>query len=293
MDSQIKFCLLRGKVALLRWHRQAVSASAFFRASTSQAAPCPCPAECTDACCRGISHEPAVEIVGTASLSAGISLAPQIGKHDPPAPPPPPHRSRGYPTTDGCISVSLQKQVNLTTPLTRRFGRTLQAILVLWSPTCAVSVMRGRSAEEMFDGAMAPAVGAIPEELPAIVTITLAIGLHRMALSRAIIRKQPAVEALGSTMVICSDRTGAIPQNRMTVQHRYGGGALVAIEEPLPASAGHHRHESLELYPRRDVVPSLRTSSSWPLSMAASGSCLRVRWRRPCVKRSAPYSGCT
>ncbi len=143
-------------------------------------------------------------------------------------------------TEVGCISTSLQDQVDLTTPLTRKFGRfsrtLLKAILVLASLTFAVGVLRGRSAEEMFDAAVALAVGAIPEELPAIVTITLAIGVHRMALRRAIIRKLPAVEALGSTTVICSDKTGTLTQNRMTVQHLYGGGALVAIEELWPAN---------------------------------------------------------
>jgi cation-transporting ATPase F len=143
-------------------------------------------------------------------------------------------------TEVGQISTSLQEQVDLTTPLTRKFGRfsrtLLKAILVLASLTFAVGVLRGRSAEEMFDGAVALAVGAIPEELPAIVTITLAIGVHRMALRRAIIRKLPAVEALGSTTVICSDKTGTLTQNRMTVQHLYGGGELLAIEELWPAN---------------------------------------------------------
>ena len=146
----------------------------------------------------------------------------------------------GDATEMGCISTSLQEQVDLTTPLTRKFGRfsrtLLKAILVVASLTFVAGVVRGRGAEEMFDGAVALAVGAIPEELPAIVTITLAIGVHRMARRRAIIRKLPAVEALGSTTVICSDKTGTLTQNRMTVQHLYGGGALVAIEELWPAN---------------------------------------------------------
>ena len=144
-------------------------------------------------------------------------------------------------TEVGRISTSMQEQVNLTTPLTRKFARfsrtLLKAILVLAGLTFLVGVVRGRGAEEMFDGAVALAVGAIPEELPAIVTITLAIGVHRMARRRAIIRKLPAVEALGSTTVICSDKTGTLTQNRMTVRHLYGGGALVAVEELWPADA--------------------------------------------------------
>jgi magnesium-transporting ATPase (P-type) len=141
-------------------------------------------------------------------------------------------------TEVGRISTSLQEQVNLSTPLTRkftRFSRTLlKAILVLAGLTFLVGLVRGRGAEEMFDGAVALAVGAIPEELPAIVTITLAIGVNRMARRRAIVRKLPAVEALGSTTVICSDKTGTLTQNRMTVRHLYGGGALVAVEELWP-----------------------------------------------------------
>ncbi|MEB3323019.1 MAG: HAD-IC family P-type ATPase [Synechococcaceae cyanobacterium] len=142
----------------------------------------------------------------------------------------------------GRISTSLQEQVNLSTPLTRkftRFSRTLlQAILVLAAITFAVGVLRGRTSAEMFDGAVALAVGAIPEELPAIVTITLAIGVHRMAGRNAIIRKLPAVEALGSTTVICSDKTGTLTQNRMTVQEVYAGGELVHLEELWPGEDG-------------------------------------------------------
>ncbi len=144
----------------------------------------------------------------------------------------------GNGTEVGRISGLLRQPSALTTPLTRtirRFSRTLlQLILVLAGLTFAVGLIRGRGAAEMFDGAVALAVGAIPEELPAIVTITLAIGVGRMARRNAIIRKLPAVEALGSTTVICSDKTGTLTQNRMTVREIYAGGSLVAIEELWP-----------------------------------------------------------
>ena len=146
----------------------------------------------------------------------------------------------GDDTEVGCISISLQDQVDLTTPLTRKFGRfsrsLLKLILVLAGLTFLVGLARGRGVEEMFDGAVALAVGAIPEELPAIVTITLAIGVNRMAKRRAIIRKLPAVETLGSTTVICSDKTGTLTQNRMTVQHLYGGSQSMTIEDLWPNS---------------------------------------------------------
>ncbi|KMM16676.1 HAD-IC family P-type ATPase, partial [Synechococcus sp. GFB01] len=144
----------------------------------------------------------------------------------------------GDATEVGRISTALQGQMDLSTPLTRKFARfsrtLLQVILVLAGSTFLVGLARGRDVEEMFDGAVALAVGAIPEELPAIVTIILAIGVHRMAKRRAIIRRLPAVEALGGTTVICSDKTGTLTQNRMTVQHLYGGGELLAVEELWP-----------------------------------------------------------
>ena len=143
-------------------------------------------------------------------------------------------------TEVGSISRSLQEQISLSTPLTRQFARfsrtLLKVIMVMAALTFVVGLARGRGADEMFDGAVALAVGAIPEELPAIVTITLAIGVKRMARRQAIIRKLPAVEALGSTTVICSDKTGTLTQNRMTVRHLYAGGELLALEELWPGN---------------------------------------------------------
>jgi cation-transporting ATPase F len=109
----------------------------------------------------------------------------------------------------------------VTTPLTAKlaaFSRVLTVvILTLAGVSFGVGVMRGENVAAMFTAAIALAVGAIPEGLPAAVTITLAIGVGRMARRRAVVRRLPAVETLGSTTVICSDKTGTLTENEMTV----------------------------------------------------------------------------
>lgn len=134
----------------------------------------------------------------------------------------------GNRTEMGQISKSLDRSHNLSTPLTRKFAKFSQTllyiILSLASFTFFVGLGQGRSWPEMFEAAVALAVSAIPEGLPAVVTITLAIGVNRMARRHAIIRKLPAVETLGSATVICSDKTGTLTENQMTVQAIYAGG---------------------------------------------------------------------
>jgi len=134
----------------------------------------------------------------------------------------------GDKTETGRIAWLISETIEISTPLTRKIAQfsklLLWVILGLAGLTFAVGVARGESAFDMFMAAVALAVGAIPEGLPAAVTIVLAIGVNRMAKRRAIIRKLPAVETLGSTTVICSDKTGTLTQNQMTVQEIRAGG---------------------------------------------------------------------
>ncbi|MEO0373477.1 MAG: cation-transporting P-type ATPase [Cyanobacteria bacterium P01_A01_bin.17] len=131
-------------------------------------------------------------------------------------------------TEVGQISQAMTQRVHLSTPLTRKFAKfsriLLYCILTLATLTFVIGLGQGESWVYMFEAAVALAVSAIPEGLPAVVTITLAIGVNRMARRHAIIRKLPAVEALGGATVICSDKTGTLTENQMTVQAIYAGG---------------------------------------------------------------------
>ncbi len=133
-------------------------------------------------------------------------------------------------TEIGRISELIKSTEALATPLTRKIAQfshvLLWIILALAGVTFIVGVLQGQAWLDMFMAAVALAVGAIPEGLPAALTITLAIGVARMAQRHAIIRKLPAVETLGSTTVICSDKTGTLTQNEMTVKAAVAGGGL-------------------------------------------------------------------
>lgn len=136
-------------------------------------------------------------------------------------------------TEVGRISQLLSSAESLETPLTRKIsefsGFLLKIILGMAALTFFVGVYRGQSAIEMFMAAVALSVSAIPEGLPAAVTITLAIGVTRMARRRAIVRKLPAVETLGSTGTICTDKTGTLTENQMTVREIFAGGRSFTV----------------------------------------------------------------
>ena len=134
----------------------------------------------------------------------------------------------GDQTEIGRISTLIASAETLVTPLTKKIGYFSQillwTILGLAGVTFLVGWMQGEPLLDTFMAAVALAVAAIPEGLPAAMAIMLAIGSGKMARRHAIIRKMPAVETLGSTTVICSDKTGTLTQNQMTVQQIYAGG---------------------------------------------------------------------
>ena len=140
----------------------------------------------------------------------------------------------GQNTEVGRIAQAVASAEEIVTPLTRRiahFSRVLLGVILsLAALNFLVGVLRGLAAGEMFLASVALAVAAIPEGLPAAVTIMLAIGVSRMAARHAVIRKLPAVETLGSTTVICSDKTGTLTQNQMTVTRLLAGDELFAIQ---------------------------------------------------------------
>ena len=133
----------------------------------------------------------------------------------------------GDKTQIGRISEMISAAEVLATPLTKKIAHfshvLLFVILSLSALTFVGGILRGLSWFDTFMAVVALAAGAIPEGLPAAVTIILAMGVARMAKHRAIIRRLPAVETLGSTTVICSDKTGTLTKNQMTVQEIFAG----------------------------------------------------------------------
>ncbi|MGE0855051.1 MAG: HAD-IC family P-type ATPase [Hyphomicrobiaceae bacterium] len=152
----------------------------------------------------------------------------------------------GRSTELGRITTMLGEIGETTTPLIRQmnaFARQLSiAILLLSAVTFAFAVLvRSYSTSDAFLAVVGMAVAAIPEGLPAVMTITLAIGVERMSRRNAIIRKLPAVETLGSVSVICTDKTGTLTRNEMTAAHVVTANGMYAVRSEEPADAGFAR----------------------------------------------------
>lgn len=149
----------------------------------------------------------------------------------------------GMNTQMGKIARLLDSSSDNQTPLQLKLAKLGKYLGILAIGICliifVIGWLAGMKALDIFMIAVSLAVSAIPEGLPAIVTIVLALGVQRMVKKNAIIRRLPAVETLGSASVICSDKTGTLTQNKMTVVNGWTEGALQPVNEDAPDNIKH------------------------------------------------------
>lgn len=158
----------------------------------------------------------------------------------------------GDDTETGKISQTMIKTEKLETPLTRKISYFSKNLLFVILGLSILTFIFGilvthRTATELFMEVVALSVAIIPEGLPAAMTITLAIGVGYMAKRNAIIRKLPAVETLGSTTIICSDKTGTITENQMTVSEIYAGGKFFEVSGTGFQPTGEIKHNQVSI----------------------------------------------
>jgi Ca2+-transporting ATPase len=169
--------------------------------------------------------------------------------------------STGMATEFGKIAGMLQEVKAERTPLQinlDRMGRWIAiGSLILCFILAGLGIMRGHKILEMFIWGVALAVAAVPEALPAVVVISLALGVRRMVRRHALMRRLPAVETLGCTTYICSDKTGTLTQDQMTVRRVYVDGKLIDVSGVGYEPEGSFHHGGSILEPGQDT--SLQT----------------------------------
>lgn len=164
-----------------------------------------------DALCAGDGHVPLGDRVNIAYMGTvitdgrGLMIVTATGMH----------------TEVGKIGILIEEAVTRETPLERRLEQLGRALIGIVAALCAVivaaGVLRGQTFLYMLEVGISLAIAAVPEGLPAVATMTLALGVQRMARTNALVRRLAAVETLGSTTVICTDKTGTLTKNEMTV----------------------------------------------------------------------------
>lgn len=166
----------------------------------------------------------------------------------------------GMSTEMGKIAGMLDSTTHVSTPLQRRLeelGKILISFaLLLTALVVVIGIFQGHDLYKMFLAGVSLAVAAIPEGLPAIVTVVLALGVQRMIRQRALVRKLPAVETLGCATVICSDKTGTLTENKMTVTAVWSGGRQWEVTGSGHRPQGNFIQNGKKHHPVRD--PELR-----------------------------------
>lgn len=145
----------------------------------------------------------------------------------------------GMSTKMGSIAHMLKNTVSTETPLKKYLNKIGKELVIICAGVCVLifiaGMFHGQSGYDMFLSAVSLAVAAIPEGLPAAVTVSLTIGVSRMLKRNALIRKLPAIETLGCTNVICSDKTGTLTENKMTVKKVYFDGRIFDVSRDNPS----------------------------------------------------------
>ncbi|ABY93903.1 MULTISPECIES: calcium-transporting P-type ATPase, PMR1-type [Thermoanaerobacter] len=169
--------------------------------------------------------------------------------------------STGMKTEIGMIAEMLESYQDEVTPLQKKLEQTGKALgiasLVISGIVFLLGLLRGIQFLEMFMTAVSLAVAAIPEGLPAIVTIVLALGMQRMVKRNALVKKLHAVETLGSTTVICSDKTGTLTQNQMTATKIFTNGQFFSISGEGYRPYGEFYIDSSKIDPKSDTCLEL------------------------------------
>jgi len=166
----------------------------------------------------------------------------------------------GMQTAIGKIATIVVTTGEEKTPLQKKLASTAKyigiGVIAIAVVIFGAGLLRGISLFDMFLNAIALAVAAVPEGLPAIVTITLSIGLKTMASKKAVVRKLPVTETLGSTTVICTDKTGTLTKNEMTVTRLYADGKTIDVTGSGYEPKGRFLHRNTKFDIRKNQVAS-------------------------------------